>query len=140
MVFKFITMSTCSTIAHAFSLPSSQFPKSFSIALSHVSRVSPHYIIDFADSRLWVYPSTEVRGPSAAQTYSSALSLVNGPSSITSISLTSNISDSLPNPYSQPKQEVLVLRGGFTEFQALYRNDEELVEKFDKNVWGPYAQ
>ncbi|KAG8950303.1 hypothetical protein FRC03_012912 [Tulasnella sp. 419] len=36
-----------------------------------------------------------------------------------------------------PDQEVLVLRGGFTEFQAAYRDDPKLVEKWEKEVWGP---
>jgi len=35
--------------------------------------------------------------------------------------------------------EVFVLRGGFTEFQLKHRNDPELVENWDKNVWNnPY--
>ena len=32
--------------------------------------------------------------------------------------------------------EVLILRGGFTDFQAKFRNDPELVENWDKEVWG----
>ncbi|KAG8890662.1 hypothetical protein FRB98_006165 [Tulasnella sp. 332] len=33
-------------------------------------------------------------------------------------------------------REVLVLRGGFTEFQSAFRNDPKLVEKWRKEVWG----
>jgi len=32
-------------------------------------------------------------------------------------------------------QEILVLRGGFTEFQALYKGDTDLVEDYDSIVW-----
>ncbi|KAF9046086.1 Rhodanese-like domain-containing protein [Panaeolus papilionaceus] len=31
--------------------------------------------------------------------------------------------------------EVVVLRDGFTEFQAKYRNDPDLVENWDKDFW-----
>ncbi|KAJ1018579.1 hypothetical protein NDA16_004861 [Ustilago loliicola] len=36
---------------------------------------------------------------------------------------------------AQPKQEVLVLRGGFKEFQDKYKKDPELVEKYDPSAW-----
>ncbi|KAG8908430.1 hypothetical protein FRB99_006635 [Tulasnella sp. 403] len=32
-------------------------------------------------------------------------------------------------------QEILVLRGGFSQFQAAFRKDPELVEKWRKEVW-----
>ncbi|KAI0300319.1 Rhodanese-like domain-containing protein [Russula brevipes] len=32
-------------------------------------------------------------------------------------------------------QEVLILRGGFTEFQAKFKDDPELVEKWSKDIW-----
>lgn len=32
-------------------------------------------------------------------------------------------------------QEVQVLRGGFTEFQAVYREDTALIEHYDKRYW-----
>lgn len=32
--------------------------------------------------------------------------------------------------------EVLILRGGFSDFQAKFRDDSELVENWDKQVWG----
>ncbi|KAG8762701.1 hypothetical protein FRC12_008903 [Ceratobasidium sp. 428] len=35
-------------------------------------------------------------------------------------------------------QEIYVLRGGFTEFQALFKNDPVLVEKWRKEVWQTY--
>lgn len=31
-------------------------------------------------------------------------------------------------------QEVLVLRGGYTEFQALYKEDKELIEAYDPEL------
>jgi len=31
--------------------------------------------------------------------------------------------------------EVLVLRGGFSKFQAKYKDDAALVENWDKDVW-----
>lgn len=40
----------------------------------------------------------------------------------------------LPEEEESP-QEVLVLRGGFTEFQAQFKNDATLVENWDKDVW-----
>jgi len=33
-------------------------------------------------------------------------------------------------------QEILVLRGGFIEFQSLYKDDKDLVEDYDPTVWG----
>jgi Cdc25 family phosphatase len=33
-------------------------------------------------------------------------------------------------------QEVLILRGGFTDFQAKFKDDPELVENWSKDVWG----
>ncbi|SPO31822.1 related to YCH1 - phosphatase [Ustilago trichophora] len=35
----------------------------------------------------------------------------------------------------QPKQEVLVLRGGFSEFQDKYKKDPAVVEKYDASAW-----
>lgn len=34
------------------------------------------------------------------------------------------------------EKEILVLRGGFTEFQASFKDDPALVEKWRKEVWG----
>jgi len=34
-------------------------------------------------------------------------------------------------------QEVLILRGGFTEFQEKFKDDPELVENWSKDVWAP---
>ncbi|KAI0304459.1 Rhodanese-like protein [Multifurca ochricompacta] len=31
--------------------------------------------------------------------------------------------------------EVLILRGGFTEFQAKFKDDPQLVENWDKDIW-----
>ncbi|KAG8682157.1 hypothetical protein FRC08_015151 [Ceratobasidium sp. 394] len=39
------------------------------------------------------------------------------------------------NPGETSQQEIFVLRGGFTTFQALFKNDPALVEKWDKEVW-----
>lgn len=33
------------------------------------------------------------------------------------------------------KQEIFVLEGGFTEFQRAFKDDPQLVEKWDKEVW-----
>jgi len=33
------------------------------------------------------------------------------------------------------EQEVLILRGGFTEFQQKFKDDPELVEKWNKKFW-----
>ncbi|SNX88061.1 related to YCH1 - phosphatase [Melanopsichium pennsylvanicum] len=35
----------------------------------------------------------------------------------------------------QPKQEVLVLRGGFSEFQDKYKKDPAVVENYDASAW-----
>ncbi|PWZ00359.1 Rhodanese-like protein [Testicularia cyperi] len=35
----------------------------------------------------------------------------------------------------QQKQEVLVLRGGFSEFQDKYKSDKAIVEKYDESSW-----
>ncbi|EJD50542.1 Rhodanese-like protein, partial [Auricularia subglabra TFB-10046 SS5] len=37
--------------------------------------------------------------------------------------------------YPDTKQEVVVLRGGFTDFQAVYRNEPQLVEAWSKDHW-----
>ncbi|KAJ1022231.1 hypothetical protein NDA13_005145 [Ustilago tritici] len=36
---------------------------------------------------------------------------------------------------ARPKQEVLVLRGGFKEFQDKYKKDPEVIEKYDASAW-----
>jgi len=33
-------------------------------------------------------------------------------------------------------QEVLILRGGFTEFQEKFKDDPKLIEKWNKDIWG----
>ncbi|KAG9005421.1 hypothetical protein FRB94_010900 [Tulasnella sp. JGI-2019a] len=40
------------------------------------------------------------------------------------------------NEGAKTEKEVLVLRGGFTEFQSAFKNDPKLVEKWRKEVWG----
>ncbi|CAE7116087.1 unnamed protein product [Rhizoctonia solani] len=42
------------------------------------------------------------------------------------------------NPGETPTQEIYVLRGGFTEFQSLFKDDPKLVEKWRKEVWQGY--
>ncbi|KDN45415.1 hypothetical protein RSAG8_05002, partial [Rhizoctonia solani AG-8 WAC10335] len=42
------------------------------------------------------------------------------------------------NPGETPTQEIYVLRGGFTEFQRLFKGDPILVEKWRKEVWQGY--
>lgn len=36
---------------------------------------------------------------------------------------------------AQPKQQVLVLRGGFKEFQDKYKKDPQVIEKYDASAW-----
>ncbi|KIO16236.1 hypothetical protein M407DRAFT_232903 [Tulasnella calospora MUT 4182] len=48
---------------------------------------------------------------------------------------TTDISTAQPEQ-SQNRQEILVLRGGFAEFQSAFKDDPELVEKWQKEVWG----
>ncbi|CBQ71564.1 conserved hypothetical protein [Sporisorium reilianum SRZ2] len=36
---------------------------------------------------------------------------------------------------AKPQQEVLVLRGGFSEFQDKYKKDPAVVEKYDASAW-----
>ncbi|BEI81676.1 hypothetical protein CcaverHIS002_0208360 [Cutaneotrichosporon cavernicola] len=54
---------------------------------------------------------SQVRGPKAARRYAEARSLL--------------LKDA-------PAQDILVLREGFSGFQSRYRNDKQLVEKFNK--------
>jgi len=35
-------------------------------------------------------------------------------------------------------QEVLILRGGFTEFQEKFKDDPKLIEKWNKDIWSVY--
>ncbi|CEL62530.1 Dual specificity phosphatase ibp1 OS=Schizosaccharomyces pombe (strain 972 / ATCC 24843) GN=ibp1 PE=1 SV=1 [Rhizoctonia solani AG-1 IB] len=42
------------------------------------------------------------------------------------------------NPGETSAQEIYVLRGGFTEFQRLFKDDPVLVEKWRKEVWQGY--
>ncbi|KIS65677.1 uncharacterized protein UMAG_11000 [Mycosarcoma maydis] len=46
-------------------------------------------------------------------------------------------SGKLPKPEEtqQEQQEVLVLRGGFSEFQDKYKADSAVVEKYDASAW-----
>jgi Cdc25 family phosphatase len=41
----------------------------------------------------------------------------------------------LPAQSADSPHEVLVLRGGFSKFQAKYKDDAALVENWDKDVW-----
>ncbi|GMK55117.1 hypothetical protein CspeluHIS016_0201730 [Cutaneotrichosporon spelunceum] len=54
---------------------------------------------------------SQVRGPKSARRYAEARSLL--------------LKDA-------PPQDILVLRDGFSGFQSRYRNDKQLVEKFNK--------
>ena len=37
------------------------------------------------------------------------------------------------------EHNVYILRGGFQDFQAKFRNDRDLVEAWDKEIWGEWA-
>ncbi|PPQ85162.1 hypothetical protein CVT25_004169 [Psilocybe cyanescens] len=57
---------------------------------------------------------SQVRGPKAARIYSETRKNI--------------LSNDIPH-------EVAILRDGFSQFQVKYKDDAELVEKWDKNVW-----
>jgi len=59
---------------------------------------------------------SQARGPKAARVYAET-------------------SRNLQEPGNKTTQEVLVLRGGFSEFQAKYKDDPALVEKWRKALW-----
>jgi len=61
---------------------------------------------------------SQQRGPQAARIYEQTR-------------LSHDLLDGRDVPY-----EVKVLQGGFTEFQAKFKDDPQLVEKWDKKVWG----
>ncbi|KZW01525.1 Rhodanese-like protein [Exidia glandulosa HHB12029] len=56
---------------------------------------------------------SQQRGPKAARIYAETLNM----------------------KYPSATQEVVVLRGGFTDFQALYRNEPQLIEAWSKDHW-----
>jgi len=56
---------------------------------------------------------SQQRGPKAARIYAEALA----------------------DKYPDSTQQVLVLRGGFIDFQALYRKEPELVEAWNAEFW-----
>ncbi|KAH7103328.1 Rhodanese-like domain-containing protein [Auriculariales sp. MPI-PUGE-AT-0066] len=43
--------------------------------------------------------------------------------------------ETLQQRYPDSKQDVVVLRGGFTDFQSLYRKDPKLVEGWQADYW-----
>jgi len=57
---------------------------------------------------------SQIRGPKAARIYEETCSL---------------------RPDSDGKPEVFVLRGGFRQFQAKYKDDPDLVENLEEEVW-----
>ncbi|TDL23244.1 Rhodanese-like protein, partial [Rickenella mellea] len=59
---------------------------------------------------------SQARGPKAARIYAETR-------------------DNLEKEGKDKEHEVLVLRGGFSEFQEKYRDDTELVEEYDKEIW-----
>jgi len=58
-----------------------------------------------------------------------ALSQIRGPKAARIYEETRN------NLQADGQHEVLVLRGGFTQFQAKYKDDPALVENWDKDIW-----
>ncbi|KAI5477796.1 M-phase inducer phosphatase, protein tyrosine phosphatase [Pseudohyphozyma bogoriensis] len=80
---------------------------------------------------------SQVRGPKAARIYAEELAR----QQLGSATSTGEGNSFSVNPFSSStQQEVLVLREGFTGWQSLYRKDPALVENFDVQVWGAYAQ
>ncbi|KAJ8468892.1 hypothetical protein ONZ51_g9353 [Trametes cubensis] len=59
---------------------------------------------------------SQVRGPKAARIYAQARDQLEGDG------------EDIPH-------QVLILRGGFSDFQAKYKDDPELVENWSKEVW-----
>ncbi|KIM89507.1 hypothetical protein PILCRDRAFT_813443 [Piloderma croceum F 1598] len=59
---------------------------------------------------------SQVRGPKAARIYEEARNNLQG----------------------RGAHEVFVLRGGFSQFQAKYKDDPALVENWDKNIWAEW--
>jgi len=59
---------------------------------------------------------SQIRGPKAARIYEQAR-------------------NNLQARGADIPHEVYVLRGGFTQFQAKYKDDPALVENWDKDVW-----
>ncbi|KZT09236.1 Rhodanese-like protein [Laetiporus sulphureus 93-53] len=62
---------------------------------------------------------SQVRGPKAARVYAETR-------------------DALEAQGKDKHHEVLVLRGGFQDFQAKYKDDPELIENWKKEVWGEF--
>ncbi|KAH9933168.1 Rhodanese-like protein [Epithele typhae] len=60
---------------------------------------------------------SQVRGPQAARTYAEARDQLEGDG------------EDIPH-------QVLILRGGFSDFQAKFKDDPKLVENWKKEVWG----
>ncbi|KAI0373673.1 Rhodanese-like protein [Pilatotrama ljubarskyi] len=60
---------------------------------------------------------SQVRGPKAARIYAEARDQLEGDG------------EDIPH-------QVLILRGGFSDFQAKFKDDPELVENWSKEVWG----
>ncbi|BGP28029.1 M-phase inducer phosphatase, protein tyrosine phosphatase [Rhodotorula toruloides] len=97
---------------------------------------------------------SQVRGPKAARIYADALAASQPPvpaldssavrSSDTITQDAANLARNFsPNPYLSAgqtgRQEVLVLRDGFSNWQGLYRNDPLLVANFDSRIWQDYS-
>ncbi|GAA5997508.1 uncharacterized protein JCM10292_000898 [Rhodotorula paludigena] len=99
---------------------------------------------------------SQVRGPKAARIYAEALAGAQAannvpvPDSSTSASSSTTAQSAAdaarifsPNPYVQQheegKQQVFVLRDGFSNWQGLYRKDPLLVENFDSRIWADYS-
>ncbi|BGP20724.1 hypothetical protein JCM10213_001032 [Rhodosporidiobolus nylandii] len=108
---------------------------------------------------------SQVRGPKAARIYaeaaaaarafSSAPSAPSAPPADTIVPSSSGSATDVaaaeaartfsPNPYpharpkEEGKQEVLVLRDGFKNWQSLYKEDALLVEDFDPRVWPDFT-
>ncbi|PWN47006.1 Rhodanese-like protein [Violaceomyces palustris] len=73
---------------------------------------------------------SQQRGPKAARIYSETRTEV-----LRREKLSETESKSDPKGKPNPEQEVLVLRGGFSEFGAKFKNEKDIVEKYDEESW-----
>ncbi|ETW81626.1 hypothetical protein HETIRDRAFT_417717 [Heterobasidion irregulare TC 32-1] len=96
-------------IKHSHNLPSNEFHSGVDELVKQTKDV-PTVIFHCALS--------QQRGPKAARIYAETR-------------------DNLQKEGQDKPHDVLVLRGGFTEFQEKFRNDPKLVENYDATVWNP---
>ncbi|KAF8628664.1 hypothetical protein AX15_003794 [Amanita polypyramis BW_CC] len=94
-------------IKHAVNMPSNDFSSTVNNLVESAKNV-PLLVFHCALSQM--------RGPTAARVYE-------------------EVRHNLLGASSADKQEVVVLRDGFSQFQLKFKDDPQLVEKWDKDVW-----